>query len=387
MKKACHFGAGNIGRGFIGLILNQAGYQVSFADVNASLIQQLNESKKYPVETLSMPSKRYIVDVELCFDINKDADQLIKTMSTSDLITTAVGPNILPKIAPLFAKALEAKYDNQIFSYLNIIACENVIGGSELLKNEIFKYLNDSAKSFVSEWVGFPNSAVDRIVPIQNNIESLLVKVEDYYEWVIDSLTSKGDLLIDGAIFTEKLDAFIERKLYLVNAGHAAIAYMGYQRGYTTICEALQDDEVMEHVYSQMLEAAKLLELKHGFNIDELEKYAQKTLKRFSNPEITDSVYRVGRSLMRKLSPNDRFIKPLLELYQYQCDSKHFETSVHYALMFDYSEDDEAVYLNNKIKEVGIVNALVDLWGIPSNHPLINAIVELRSNRTKLSSL
>jgi mannitol-1-phosphate 5-dehydrogenase len=380
MKKACHFGAGNIGRGFIGLILNQAEFQVSFADVNASLIHQLNELKEYAVETITTPSQRFIVNVGLCFDINNDIDELIENASEMDLLTTAVGPNILPKIAPVFAKILESRFEKKIHKNMNIIACENVIAGSELLKNEIFKHLSNNAKEFVEAWIGFPNSAVDRIVPIQENQEPLLVKVEQYYEWVIDKTKSKGDLVIDGALFTDKLDAYIERKLYLVNAGHAAIAYIGYHKGVQTICDALSDNEIYEHVFAQMLEAATLLSIKHGFNFAELEKYAKTTLNRFSNPDITDSVNRVGRSPMRKLSSNDRFIKPLNELYKYNCESKHFEKSIHYALMYDFFEDEEAVKLSKMINSLGIKQTLSKVSGIEADHPLVKAIIELSRN-------
>lgn len=371
MKKALHFGAGNIGRGFIGLVLSNAGYELSFADVNSELIRQINELKHYTVETISSEPERFNVSVVQGFDIKNDDRALIKAMAEMDLITTAVGPNVLPKIAPLFAQALEYKAQKQINGFIHIIACENVIAGSELLKNEIYKLLNEDTRAYVDQWIVFPNSAVDRIVPIQENTEPLLVRVEPYYEWIIDQTKIKDDLSIRGAIFTDKLDAYIERKLYLVNAGHAAIAYAAYSKGYATISDALRDVEIYDHVKGQMLEAANLLSLKHGFSYKELATYAEKTLDRFSSPDITDSIFRVGRSPLRKLSPNDRFIRPLKDLYAFNLKSKHFEESILNALNYDYSFDDEAVQLQEMIKSKGIKRVLIEVCGLDENLPFV----------------
>lgn len=49
MSKAIHFGAGKIGRGFIGSVLNEAGYEVTFADVNQEIIDLINKKKGYAV--------------------------------------------------------------------------------------------------------------------------------------------------------------------------------------------------------------------------------------------------------------------------------------------------------------------------------------------------
>ena len=53
MKKAVMYGAGNIGRGFIGQLFSESGYEVAFIDVNREIIDQLNRDGQYPVGVLS----------------------------------------------------------------------------------------------------------------------------------------------------------------------------------------------------------------------------------------------------------------------------------------------------------------------------------------------
>ncbi|MBZ6373149.1 MAG: mannitol-1-phosphate 5-dehydrogenase, partial [Microbacterium hominis] len=47
--KAVHFGAGNIGRGFVGLLLHDGGYELVFSDVAASLVDAINATYSYTV--------------------------------------------------------------------------------------------------------------------------------------------------------------------------------------------------------------------------------------------------------------------------------------------------------------------------------------------------
>lgn len=374
MKQALHFGAGNIGRGFIGSLLYQAGFELAFADVNTTLINKVNELKQYRVVTIEDNPYEILVKVDTSYDINQNHDELIQKMVGVDLITTAVGPNVLAKLAPLFALAFESKAKSNKETFVNVIACENVIAGSSILKEEIYKHLSKQTRSFVDKWVGFPSSAVDRIVPVQENKDPLLVQVEPFYEWVIDQNEVKGNLDINLAVFTSNLQAFIERKLYLVNAAHAAIAYAGYLKGNQTISEALQDEQIVELASEQMKEAAALLSKKHEFDYQELIDYSKKTLDRFKKPEITDFVHRVARSPLRKLSANDRFIKPLKELYQFNLESSHFVKSIKNALKYDYPEDEEAVMLQEKINNLGLIETLKEVCGLESNDPLLKAI-------------
>ena len=116
---------------------------------------------------------------------------------------------------------------------LYVIACENQISSTDILKKYIFEALDEETKEKLQNKVYFFNSAVDRIVPIQDNQDSLDVLVEPYYEWVVE--TSETIPAIEGMTIVPELAPFIERKLFTVNTGHAVIAYLGYLEGKATI--------------------------------------------------------------------------------------------------------------------------------------------------------
>lgn len=266
MKTAVHFGAGNIGRGFIGLLLNKAGYHVTFSDVSDVLIDALKERKQYTVELISDEAETIVVEGVDGLNSKFEQDRLTDLLATADLITTAVGPNILPFIAKNIAPAIEKRVLNNSVQFTNIIACENTIEGSTKLKNALLPLLSPEALVHVEQFIGFPDSAVDRIVPNQKNEDVLWVKVEPFYEWVVDSSKIKGELEIPGVHFTPSLEAYIERKLFTVNTGHASTAYSGILKGYSTVYEAIQDPEVEALVRGVLAETSSLLVAKHGFD-------------------------------------------------------------------------------------------------------------------------
>ena len=106
-----------------------------------------------------------------------------------------------------------------------------MIGGSSHLKEAVFSHLTADEQEALSHTVGFPNAAVDRIVPIQHHEDILKVSVEPFFEWVIDETGFIGDVpQIDGATFVQDLTPYIERKLFTVNTGHALAAYVGYEK-------------------------------------------------------------------------------------------------------------------------------------------------------------
>lgn len=372
---AVHFGAGNIGRGFIGQLLYQAGYEVSFVDVSKELVDEINNRKEYTVMLAAEEKTAFTVKNVSAID-GKDEEAVIQAIAKADLVTTAIGPNILKFVAPVIAKGISLRL-KQSGKALNVIACENMVGGSSALKSFVYTSLDDADKKQATEKIGFPDAAVDRIVPLQKNEDKLLVMVEPFYEWVVNRSQMVGEVpSIEGVTYVDDLEPFIERKLFTVNTGHATVAYLGYLNGLESIDKAIQDEQILAVTEKTLHETGALMVAKYDFDKDQHEAYIQKIIKRFKNPYISDEVTRVGRSPIRKLSAKDRLVSPAMQAMTHNIALTGLPTVIAAALLFDYAQDPEAVEVQNSIKENGIEKTIEQYTGIAAEHPLFKLIVE-----------
>ena len=262
MKKAVHFGAGNIGRGFVGLILHDAGYEVVFADVNAELIDALDAASSYEVHEVGDAPATRIVDHFRAFNSATQEEELRAELTTAHIVTTAVGPTILRFIAPHIAAAMRERPAE--LPPLQVMACENAINATDLLRDEVASFMGQDEWRRCLHRAVFANTAVDRIVPGQDPDAGLDVTVESFFEWVIEERPFEGDVPdIPDATFVADLLPFIERKLFTVNTGHATVAYLGAAAGYTKLSDALGDPSVAEIATRVLQETSTLLVAKH----------------------------------------------------------------------------------------------------------------------------
>ena len=376
MKKAIHFGAGNIGRGFIGQLLNASGYEITFVDVNAELVNDINELGKYHIEIVGDEPQRILVEHVKAINSNEHLEDLLEAFVEADIVTTAIGPNILKFIAPNIAKGL-AKRLAVNTTPLNIIACENMVGGSTVLKNFVYEALDEETKKKADEYIGFPDAAVDRIVPLQKNEEKLLVKVEPYAEWDANSTQAKGELpQIEGLTWVDNLQAYIERKLFTVNTGHASIAYAAYQKGIPDICTAMKDEEVVAAARKVWAETGALLIDKYGFDKEKHQAYINTTENRFRNPHLSDEVTRVARGPKRKLGAKDRLVSPALQLLERGKKPEALASIIAAAFKFDYEQDPEAKEVQDFIKDKGLKAAISHFTEQPEGSELFQLVLE-----------
>lgn len=375
--KAVHFGAGNIGRGFIGLLLYQSGFKTTFVDVNQTIIEALNERESYKVLFASEEKSQQIVENITGINSVTDSNKVVQAIVEADLITTAVGANVLPIIAELLAQGLRERL-KQNKSPLSIIACENMVNGSSFLQEQVWNVINEQEQHNFAERFSFPNATVDRIVPDQTRYDILEVSVEPYYEWIIEANDQSGEKTpIQGVTFVSDLNPYVERKLFTVNTGHASVAYLGHYMGYRTITEAMKDERLTEVVQKVLQESGEALIQKYHFDRHDHEEYITRIMNRFRNPYISDQITRVARNPIRKLGQKDRFIRPALIYMEKTNEIPEFlATVIATVLHYNNENDEEAVKLQKMVQEIGYDQTLQKITRLEAHHPLISFILE-----------
>lgn len=378
--KDVHFGAGNIGRGFIGATLADNGFEIEFVDVNATVIDALNERHEYPVEYAAPGKKRITVRNVSGINNAKEPEKVVQAIAQADLVTTAIGPKVLPLIAPLIARGLKARQDAGNQQPLDVAACENMIGAGDALKKEVYSHLDGDTGAFVDQYVGFPNAAVDRIVPEQHHDDPLLVAVEPFKEWVIDKSMLKNPAIhLTGVEYADDLEPYIERKLFSVNTGHATVAYNGKFMGYTTIGEAVKDPQILTLLRSALGETRALLADKWpNFTMADLEAYHEKIVSRFENPYISDAIARVGRTPIRKLGYNERFIRPIRACRERGLAYDTLIKTVGRIFTFDEPNDQESVRLMKMVADQPLDKVVAEVTGIKDQALLDEVVASAR---------
>ena len=376
MKQVIMVGAGNIGRGFIGAILANGSYHVTFADVNMELIGALNEEKQYCVHVQDKNPRTFCVtDVD---GVSSAGDALVEPICTAQLITTAVGLRILPIVAKPIAAGIRARMSAKQTEPLNIVACENAIRASSQLKTAVYALLDEETRTFADACVGFADCAVDRIVPKASFEAPLDVAVEEFSEWDVEKSGWKGELpQIDGMALVDNLDAYIERKLFTLNSGHAICAYLGCLRGHRTILESIQDPAISTIVYKAMQQSGAGLVRKFSMDAVAHQAYIDRIFARFHNPYLQDEVTRVGREPIRKLAATDRLISPLLTAYGYSLPVDELLFGAAAALRYENDEDPQSVELQKAIQTAGADAALARYSGLTAEHPLSARILDI----------
>jgi len=364
--------------GFVAEFLHNSGYEVVFIDVLDSVINALQSQPSYKVIEIGEDGERvFTIDNYRAINSKYEEEKVVEEIATADLVTCAVGPNILKFIGPVIARGIEnRKLDHPVA----VIACENAINATDTLKGFIFAKLSDGTKNNINAKARFANSAVDRIVPHQDPNAGLNVKIEKFYEWCVEMppFDGVGHPDIKGVHFVDHLEPFIERKLFTVNTGHATAAYYGKQRGKKLIHDAMIDKEIHDIVRDVLRETAVLIVQKHGISAEEQNNYVNQIVGRFSNPALEDRVERVGRAPLRKLSRKERLIGPASQLAERGDKVDCLLAAIEQAFLFQNVEgDDESIELATILKTHSAPEVVAKVNGLEPGHPLYEPVLKI----------
>ena len=312
MKKAVMYGGGNIGRGFIGMLFSQSGYEVAFIDVAKPVIEHLNTNHCYPVRILKGDEKTDISVENVCAVDGNDMDAAAQAIADCDIMATAVGVKILKFIIPNMVEGIRRrmKAGNKP---LNIIICENLNDANKILEAMLKEQLNEEEIQWFDKYVGLVEASIGRMVPIQTpemqDGEPMRVCVETYGFLPVDKAAFKGEVPEIKNMFPfEPFDYFIKRKLFVHNMGHATCAYLGGFTGKEYIWQSIADADTYIIVQNAMEASALALSKKYGVNVEDIFRHIQDLLVRFTNAALGDTCDRVGREPERKLSADDRLV-------------------------------------------------------------------------------
>ena len=375
--KAVHFGAGSIGRGFIGDLLHDSEYEIVFVDVNMELINQINRTNSYNLYLINDNYKKKIIDNARAVSSIENEKEVIEEIKTADIITTSVWADNLSKIAPILSKGLMMR-EKEGREKINVLACENAMFNSKMLKTEILKSDNGFTEKGLDKVACFPNTSVDRMVLQSIRDGEQTIDIGKDFELVIEKnkLANPQSKPIKGAIYTDNLQKFLERKLYVINGGHAWAGYMGNIYGYKIIQDVFNNKPFVEEIRKTMLESSSLLSKKYGFSMEELRGYIDFAISRFQTPGIKDTIERVCRSPIRKLGSKERLVGPCVQCEDYGIDNSHLLKGIASVFLFDNPKDIQCVQLQNHIKDYGIENTISYYTGIGQGNRMYEVILE-----------
>ena len=375
MAQAVIFGAGNIGRGFIGQLYSESGYAVTFVDVDRPLLQALNAAHAYTIQLVDNNGARDVRVAPVSALHAEDSPAVVEAIVSAGIMATAVGARALPFVAPNIAAGIRERRARGVGAPLNCIVCENLKGAAGIVRDMVRTHLSPEEQAYAEAHVGFVDTVIGRMVPPltaeMRAGDPALIRVEPYKELPVDRSGFAGPIpAIEAMQACDDFYVYTARKLYVHNCGHGVLAYLGYLKGYTYGYEALADPEIDAGLRAAWQESIAGQVGRYGVEAAWLHAHADDLHHRFANRALGDTVYRLGRDPVRKLGPTDRLVAPARLVAASGVVPAALARAIAAALRFDPPEDPIATALQDRLATEGIDAVLADVCQIAAHESL-----------------
>lgn len=309
-KSILIFGAGKIGRSFIGQLFGRSGYELVFVDIDVNLVNELNRRRSYPV-TIKGDQDKTIWIKNVRAVSGHDKTRILKEILQASIAAISVGPNALGEVIPLIAEGLVAR---GVHKPLNIIIAENMRSAKEFFLKRLSGFCPPDLP--IERTAGLIETSIGKMVPIMTpkDLENdpLMIYAEAYNTLIVDRMGFLGPIPeVEGISPKDNIKAWVDRKAFIHNLGHATAAYYGHfiDPQARFMYEVLDNNDVFAFTRKAMLQGAQIVSKHHPgeFSRSDLEDHIDDLLCRFRNRALKDTVFRVGCDLQRKLGISDRF--------------------------------------------------------------------------------
>ncbi len=369
-EKIVVFGAGATGRGHVGLLAWQAGFEIVFVDKKPELVDALKRQGRYTVKLYGEQFQEIVVSGYRAHH-SQDRAAVAEEIRDASLVLTAVFDQNLSDVAQTIALGLSHCSRSGRNAPLNCIACENMMESSTQLGQHVRGQLAGKELAWCGQFAGFPDCMISRVVP-RPEPDPLAIVAEDYNEWTVRAEAFRGPkpAALTALELVGNQSARLERKLFIHNGGHAACGYFGFHRGHKYIHEAVADPVVAECVRGALDELGAVVERKWGFSRASIDEYKQDLCRRGAVAEMRDEILRVVRDPIRKLSPRERLAAPANLAVEYGLPRKWIVKAIVAAMRCRHPQDPQSAALGEQLAQHGIAGVLNDVCGIAAGSPL-----------------
>ena len=369
-EKIVVFGAGATGRGHVGLLAWQAGFEIVFVDKKPELVDALKRQGRYAVKLYGQRFQELVVSGYRVHD-SLDRAAIAEEIRDAALVLTAVFDQNLADAAETIALGISACARSGRGAPLNCIACENMMDSSTQLGRHVRARLTREELAWRQQHAGFPDCMISRVVP-RPEPDPLVIVAEDYNEWTVRAEAFRGPkpAALAALELVDNQSARLERKLFIHNGGHAACGYFGFHRGHKYIHEAVADPVVAEGVLGALDELGAVVQRKWGFSPESIDAYKQDLCRRGAVPEMRDEILRVVRDPIRKLSPRERLTAPANLAVAYGLPRKWIVKAIVAAMHYRHPQDPQSAALAEQLAQRGLAKTLENVCGIAADSPL-----------------
>ena len=372
-------GAGSVGRGFIGQLFCESGYEVVFADVDAALIDALDQARTYTLRLAGVTSTEDLAIRPVRAIDARRADLVAAEVARAEIAATAVGARQLPALGPAIAEGLVQRRRTGHRTPLNFILCENLHGAPALLREAVREALPPDERPRLNETAGFVHAVIARMSPVptpeQRAADPSFIVAEPYKILPVDRDAFVGPVpRVEGMQAVAPFGAYVARKLFIHNTAHATLGYLGHRRGHIYGWQALEDSWVRDRLSAALRESAAALVAEYGFEPVSFQEHIDGLLMRFANRALGDPVTRLARDPIRKLGPDDRLVGAARLAERHGIRPDGLAVGIAAALAYVEPSDPHAVELQDRLRRDGPDATMESICAIRPGEPLAAAV-------------